>query len=162
MATSSANRSSASAASAYCSASGDFNVEYRLPTCGIAERGSDIWTAVAFRYLDFATRRRLLRRRVAPWGIWLWEAVQSEFGICDCGGITLLEQACRACDRAERCRLLIDSEGEVIKSRGGALREHPLLRAELQNRAFITRTLARLGITDEPIKPMGRPPILGR
>jgi hypothetical protein len=89
-------------------------------------------------YLDGALRLGVFGRR-------LWEAVQSEFGICDCGGITLLEQACRACDRAERCRLLIDSEGEVIKSRGGALREHPLLRAELQNRAFITRTLARLG-----------------
>jgi hypothetical protein len=38
------------------------------------------------------------------------------------------------------------------------MREHPLLRTELQNRAFAARQLDRLGVNKQPIKPMGRPP----
>jgi hypothetical protein len=34
---------------------------------------------------------------------------------------------------------------------------HPALRDELNGRAFICRTLQRLGVTDQPIKAMGRP-----
>jgi hypothetical protein len=32
------------------------------------------------------------------------------------------------------------------------------LRAELANRAFVVRSLARLGLDVEPVRPMGRPP----
>jgi hypothetical protein len=34
----------------------------------------------------------------------------------------------------------------------------PLLKAELANRAFAVRTLARLGLDLDPVKPVGRPP----
>jgi hypothetical protein len=42
-----------------------------------------------------------------------------------------------------------------VRTRTG-IRAHPALRDEL-NRAFITRTLTKLGIATEPIKSPGRP-----
>jgi len=37
------------------------------------------------------------------------------------------------------------------------MREHPLFKMELQNRAFVCRSLARLGLNLEVVKPIGRP-----
>jgi hypothetical protein len=96
---------------------------------------------------------------LGPNGTRLWTRVQSEYRVSDCGGVELLTQACRALDRAERCRAQIDSEGETIMGRGG-LRDHPLLRHELAARAFVARTLTRLGIDSEPVRSRpGRPPM---
>jgi hypothetical protein len=97
---------------------------------------------------------------LAAYGRRLWSEVQSSFAIEDIGGLELLRQCCRAADRAESCRMTIDAQGEVVKLKGGVVKEHPLLRIELQSRAFVTRTLSRLGITDEPVKAVGRPPKL--
>jgi hypothetical protein len=51
----------------------------------------------------------------------------------------------------------IDQDGEIVSTKSGP-REHPLLRGELQGRSFIVRTLGRLGVTEETLKPVGRPP----
>jgi hypothetical protein len=40
------------------------------------------------------------------------------------------------------------------------MREHPAMKHELANRAFVVRTLARLGLDVEAVKPIGRPPKL--
>jgi hypothetical protein len=37
------------------------------------------------------------------------------------------------------------------------MREHPLLKGELANRAFVCRSLHRLGLNLEVVKPIGRP-----
>jgi hypothetical protein len=87
----------------------------------------------------------------------LWNAIQSEFHISDVGGIELLTQCCAAKDRVDALAEQIDADGEIIRTKTGP-KAHPLLREELSTRSFICRTLQRLGITDEPIKPMGRPP----
>jgi hypothetical protein len=87
----------------------------------------------------------------------LWTAIQREFRIDDCGGVELLMQTCLAVDRTEALRTRIDADGEVIKAKGG-LRCHPAIRDELACRAFIVRTLQKLGVTDEPLKSVGRPP----
>jgi phage terminase small subunit len=87
----------------------------------------------------------------------LWRRVQAEYAVEDCGGVALLTQACRALDRAERCRARIDAEGEIIKTKHGP-REHPLLKHELSNRAFVARTISRLGLDVEPTQNVGRPP----
>jgi hypothetical protein len=50
----------------------------------------------------------------------------------------------------------IDRDGEVVHTRNGP-KAHPALRDELAGRAFIVRTLERLGLNVETIKPMGRP-----
>ena len=97
---------------------------------------------------------------LGAYGKRLWDAVQSSYRIEDIGGVELLRQACAAADRAQDCAARIAREGMTVRTKAGGPREHPLLRAELQNRAFVTRCLVRLGITEEPLKPIGRPPKL--
>lgn len=89
-------------------------------------------------------------------GAELWVAVHREYEINDIGGRAMLQQACAALDMAARCRARIDVEGEIIVGR--TMREHPLLKIELQNRAFVVRTLARLGLAFEALRSgPGRP-----
>ena len=90
-------------------------------------------------------------------GAGLWNAITSSYDISDEGGREILAQACAALDRAEALRAQIDSDGEILRTKTG-LRDHPGLRHELACRAFITRSLARLGLDVEAIKPIGRPP----
>ena len=68
----------------------------------------------------------------------------------------MLAQACAAADRVEALAERISADGEVVSSRAGP-KAHPALRDELAGRAFIVRTLERLGLNVETIKPIGRP-----
>src|SRR5260370_25636669 len=87
----------------------------------------------------------------------LWNRVMAEYQIEDCGGLEMLAQACQALDRAEALRGEIERDGEVLRVRG-TVRDHPALKHELANRAFVVRTLARLGLNFEPVRPsVGRP-----
>jgi hypothetical protein len=72
----------------------------------------------------------------------------SEYEIADSGGIEMLTSACQQLDRAESLREAIDQDGEILRSKAG-LREHPGLRHELAARAFVVRTLARLGLVSK-------------
>ncbi|HEV8465623.1 MAG TPA: hypothetical protein VGQ63_11570 [Pseudolabrys sp.] len=81
----------------------------------------------------------------------------TEYDLQDSGGLEMLLQACAALDRAENLRLEIDRDGEVIRTRG-TVRDHPALKHELANRAFVVRALSRLGLNFETVKPVGRPP----
>jgi hypothetical protein len=85
-------------------------------------------------------------------GASLWRSIMAEYDISDSGGQALLEQAALAYDRAERLRVEIDRDGEIVRGRNG-IREHPGLRGELAARAFICRTLQRLGINLEAVRP---------
>lgn len=96
-------------------------------------------------------------RKLGEHGRKLWHDVTTEYDITDVGGIELLAQACAAADRAEMLSELIEEQGATIKGRHG-IRAHPCLKDELNARNFVVRTLSRLGITTEAIKPMGRPP----
>jgi hypothetical protein len=52
----------------------------------------------------------------------------------------------------------IDKDGEILRAKG-TVREHPLLKAEIACRAFVVRTLGRLGLDLEPVRAgPGRPP----
>src|SRR5262249_53537559 len=95
-------------------------------------------------------------RKLGIPGVALWNAVQTEFRIEDCGGIELLAQACAAAHRAESLTSPIDQDGETIHTAHG-LKAHPCLKDELANRAFIVRTLEKLGLTQEAVLPIGRP-----
>ncbi len=95
-------------------------------------------------------------RKLGKCGLALWRSITSEYGIEDAGGIEMLVQACQALDRAEACRDQIDRDGEVIRNKG-MLKDHPALKHELANRSFVVRTLHRLGLDVEAIKPIGRP-----
>jgi hypothetical protein len=82
----------------------------------------------------------------------LWRSIMSEYDISDAGGRALLEQAAFAYDRAERLRVEIDRDGEIVRGRTG-MREHPGLKVELASRSFVVRTLQRLGINLEAVRP---------
>ena len=57
----------------------------------------------------------------------------------------------------ETLRSEIERDGEVLRLQG-TVRDHPALKHELANRAFVVRTLVRLGLNFEPVKPsVGRP-----
>jgi hypothetical protein len=96
-------------------------------------------------------------RKLGRCGSDLWLNVMREYQINDVGGLQLLCAACEALDLAQVLRARIDADGPVIQTNSG-MREHPCLRSELANRAFAMRALERLGITVEPVKPIGRPP----
>jgi hypothetical protein len=88
----------------------------------------------------------------------LWDRIQGEYRVEDTGGVELLAQACQALDRAEALAAAIARDGEVIHTRTGVPRTHPAVKDELGLRAFIVRTLEKLGLNVEAIKPIGRPP----
>lgn len=96
-------------------------------------------------------------RKLGKHGSALWRAVQAEYHITDTGGAEMLLLACEALDRAEACRKAIDTDGVIIDGKSGP-RDHPALKHELANRAFVVRTLQRLGLDVEPIRAKGRPP----
>ena len=86
-------------------------------------------------------------------GATLWRSIMAEYDISDAGGQALLEQAATAYDRAERLRVEIDRDGEIVRGRTG-MREHPGLKIELASRSFVVRTLQRLGINLEVVRPV--------
>lgn len=90
----------------------------------------------------------------------LWDQVMREYDLRDVGGRELLLLACESLDRAESLRNAIARDGEMIRSKSG-MRENPLLKVELQCRAFVARTLVRLGLNISDASPLrdgpGRP-----
>ena len=96
-------------------------------------------------------------RKLGNHGQSLWSTIMSDYDIPEQGCREILAQGCLALDRAEECAAQIDEEGPTIMTKAG-MREHPLLKMELQNRAFVCRSLARLGLNLEVVKPIGRPP----
>ena len=95
-------------------------------------------------------------RKLGVHGLSLWEFIQSEYRIEDPGGQELLLQCCESADRIGALSERISAEGEIIQTRNGP-RAHPALREELANRQFICRTLERLGLNLEAVRPVGRP-----
>jgi hypothetical protein len=97
-------------------------------------------------------------RNLGQHGHKLWNEIQAAYGITDRGGIELLAQACAACDRAEGLAEAIARDGPVIYTRAGIPKSHPAAKDELACRAFIVKTLERLGLNVEAVKPTsGRP-----
>jgi phage terminase small subunit len=95
---------------------------------------------------------------LGPVGIDLWNDIVSAYEFGDRAALETLAQACAAADRAERCREQIDRDGELVKT-ARSVRDHPLIKYEIQARAFLCRTLARLGLDLEPLRDRpGRPP----
>jgi hypothetical protein len=92
-------------------------------------------------------------RALGAHGTALWNRVQAEYRIEDIGGIELLTQACQALDRAEALAAAIARDGEVIHTRTGVPKTHPAVKDELACRAFVVRTIERLGLNVEAIKP---------
>ena len=91
-------------------------------------------------------------------GAAFWTKVTSLYDFDDPASLELLAQCCAARSRAERCRQIIDADGELLQTKVG-VRSHPLIREETQARALAARLLGKLGLDLEPIKSgPGRPP----
>jgi hypothetical protein len=117
-------------------------------------------------YLNTKPKLKLVETTPAPGepprplgaqGAALWKAITVEYGVEDAGGRELLVLACQSLDRAEACREIIDRDGELLRTKTG-VRDNPLLKHELNARAFVVKTLHRLGVDLEALKPLGRPP----
>jgi hypothetical protein len=96
-------------------------------------------------------------RKFGRAGLCLWNSITGAYEVDDAGGIELLSQACLASDRLEALGARIDEDGEIIRTRTGVIKAHPCLKEELALRAFICKTLERLGLNLEVVKPIGRP-----
>jgi hypothetical protein len=97
-------------------------------------------------------------RALGKHGYALWCSIHAGYNVEDAGGLAMLALACECLDRAEMLREEIDRDGATIRLKNGALKDHPALKHELGNRSFVVRTLQRLGLDVEPIRPIGRPP----
>jgi hypothetical protein len=96
-------------------------------------------------------------RRLGPHGTRLWQQVHAEYDIVDIGGIELLAQACAALDRAEMLADAVAKQGAVLELEGIGPKSHPAIKDELACRAFIVRTLQKLGLNFEPLRSVGSP-----
>jgi hypothetical protein len=85
----------------------------------------------------------------------LWHELQADYHITDAAGLTVLGQACAAFARAESLARRIDADGEVLESPSGP-KPHPAIAGELQARALVCRLLKQLGLTLEPLMPVGK------
>jgi hypothetical protein len=96
-------------------------------------------------------------RKLGQPGRSLWNRVMSEYDIQDCGGIEMLTLCCEATDRIAVLRAEVEHDGAVIRVRG-MVKDHPALKHIEATEAFIVRTLSRMGLNYEAIKPsVGRP-----
>jgi len=84
--------------------------------------------------------------------------VQHEYMVQDTGGCELLCLAGEALDRAQSLGAAIEKDGPVVYTRAGVPKTHPAVKEELACRAFVAKTLERLGVTTETVKSPGRPP----
>ena len=89
-------------------------------------------------------------------GAHLWRAIMSEYNIADSGGREILRQACVSADRAAECAAIIERDGYTVRTPQG-IKDHPLLKHELAARAFVVRSLHKLGLDIEPVRVPGRP-----
>lgn len=86
----------------------------------------------------------------------LWQDIQTEYQIGDSGGLEMLRQCASAVDEIAECGETIARDGLMVMTKAGP-REHPLLKHQLALRAFVVRTLIKLGLNVEPLKAVGRP-----
>jgi hypothetical protein len=95
-------------------------------------------------------------RNLGQHGRKLWDDIQREFGIQDTGGRELLAQAAGALDVIEALGEAITRDGAIVYGRAGP-RAHPAVKDQVAARAFLVRTLEKLGVTTEAVKSPGRP-----
>jgi hypothetical protein len=80
-----------------------------------------------------------------------------QYVIRDAGGLAILEQACISRDRSTGFAAIIKRDGAMIRTKE-AMKEHPLLKHEREERSLESRLLQKLGLNLEALHPgVGRP-----
>jgi hypothetical protein len=74
----------------------------------------------------------------------------ADFEIDDAPGVELLLEACRALDRADQARAVLDVEGVVVIDRYEQRKPHPAAAIENSSRITFARLLRELNVSDEP------------
>lgn len=96
-------------------------------------------------------------RTLGKHGRSLWDRIQFEYDVSDAAGIEMLAQACSGLDLAEQLHAEVERDGAVVRVRG-AVRTHPAVKDLIGARAFVVRTLIKLGLNFEPVRSSaGRP-----
>jgi hypothetical protein len=132
----------------------DLFIEFRNLTNGRQlPSGAGLLGALAFFGLDHigVVEKKEMQEAIV---LRLWRLILAEYRIDDIGGRLLVEQAAHAQDMVVRLRAQIDADGLMVEMRSG-WRAHPALKDELGFRCFITSTLKKLGIVDEPVQQHG-------
>jgi P27 family predicted phage terminase small subunit len=81
----------------------------------------------------------------------MWEQLLAEYHIDDSAGLSLLEAACSAYQRAEDARVLVRREGLTVKDRFDQWKAHPACAVERDARAQMISALRALKLTPEEI-----------
>lgn len=92
----------------------------------------------------------------APARRW-FKSMQTEYGITDSGGLSLLIAAAEAWQRAAEARALVSKAGCVVQDRFGQSVPHPAVKIERESRGQLLTALKALQLDIEPVKPPGRP-----
>ncbi len=89
----------------------------------------------------------------------MWDRFSRSYNFSDDAGAEMLCTICEARDTIAHLEAEIERDGAVIRTRGCGVKAHPAQRDLLANRAFIIRTIDRLGLNSESVRPgPGRPP----
>jgi hypothetical protein len=96
-------------------------------------------------------------QHLAGVGLELWHRITREFEFSEPASYAVLREACFAVYRADRCRALIDRDGELLHV-GKLVRSNPLLRDEIQNRALAARLLRQLRLDEVKLPAMSPAP----
>lgn len=98
-------------------------------------------------------------RHLGTAGARLWREILGSYQLDDVASLECLLLACEALDRAEILKAEIKKDGAVLRSETSTMvRDHPALKHELANRAFVARMLERLGLIHSDVRHgAGRP-----
>lgn len=105
----------------------------RAPPVRPRSSASSRRTLAAPRHLETVERR-------------MWRDIVTEFEFSDPASLALLRSALEAHQRARRCRLVIDRDGETVRDRFQQIRAHPLLAAERDARAAFLAAVRALNL----------------
>ena len=83
---------------------------------------------------------------LAEAGTRLWNDLHRDYEITDASGLAMLHQICCTVDKVAEYSAAIERDGAVLRVKGGALRDHPLIRHVLNGRSFVIRSLHKLGL----------------
>jgi hypothetical protein len=98
-------------------------------------------------------------RPLSAAGLRLWREILESYTLDDAASMEVLLLACEALDRAEILKAEIKKDGAVLRSETSSMvRDHPGLKHELANRAFVAKQLRELGLIHADVRRgVGRP-----
>jgi P27 family predicted phage terminase small subunit len=79
----------------------------------------------------------------------IWRSLMEDYSLDDAAGLSLLQAACEAFQRAQEARARLDKDGAVIADRFGQLKAHPAAAVERDARGQMIAALRVLKLSPE-------------